>query len=93
MGLDRPVHRAAGQLARGGAQRALEQEDLVQDGWTDLARRIRGRISSLPFYKMTPKNMMAAFEDLDHEKMTEIRERVDTIVEDEATAQKSKFKV
>ena len=68
----------------------MPKEDLVQDGWTDLARRIRSRVFSLPFYKMTPKNMMAAFEDLDHEKMTEIRERVDTLVEDEETAENLK---
>jgi len=65
----------------------MPKEDLVQDGWTELSRRIRSRIFGLPFYKMTPKNMMAAFEDLDHEKMSEIRGRVDTIVEDEETAQ------
>ena len=33
----------------------IPKEDLVQDGWTDLARRIRFRIRKLPFYKMTPK--------------------------------------
>jgi cyclohexanone monooxygenase len=44
----------------------------------------------LPFYKMTPKNMLAAFEELDHEKMSEIRSRVDTVVEDEQTAQQLK---
>jgi cyclohexanone monooxygenase len=65
----------------------MPKEDLVQDGWTDLVRRIRSRISALPWYKMTPGNMVAAFEDLDHEKMTEIRGRVDSIVEDEKTAQ------
>lgn len=68
----------------------MPKEDLVQDGWTDLSRRIRSRIFGLPFYKMTPGNMMAAFEDLDHEKMSEIRGRVDTIVEDEETAQNLK---
>nr|MDJ0788163.1 NAD(P)/FAD-dependent oxidoreductase [Myxococcota bacterium] len=65
----------------------LPKEDLVQDGWTELARRIRGRIFSLPFYKMTPKNMLAAFEDLDYEKMEEIRGRVDEVVDDPQTAQ------
>ena len=68
----------------------MPKEDLVQDGWTDLSRRIRSRIFGLPFYKMTPRNMMAAFEDLDHEKMSEIRSRVDTIVADEETAQSLK---
>ena len=62
----------------------------VQDGWTDLARRIRFRIGSLPFYKMTPKNMLAAFEDSDHEKMDEIRARADEIVDDPETAQNLK---
>ena len=68
----------------------LPKEDLVQDGWTDMARRIRKRVFGLPFYKLTPGNMMEAFEDVDHEKMTEIRGRVDTIVEDDETAQNLK---
>jgi cyclohexanone monooxygenase len=65
----------------------LADEDLVMDGWTDLSRRIRSRIMSLPPEDMTPEKMMAAFEDSDFEKMEEIRSRVDTIVEDHATAQ------
>jgi len=68
----------------------IPKEDLVQDGWTDLARRIRFRIGSLPFYKMTPKNMLAAFEDSDHEKMEEIRARADEIVDDAETAENLK---
>lgn len=68
----------------------MPKEDLVQDGWTELARRIRSRIFSLPFYKMTPKNIMATFEALDNEKMHEIRSRVDTVVEDEETAKNLK---
>jgi cation diffusion facilitator CzcD-associated flavoprotein CzcO len=62
-------------------------EDLVQDGWTDLARRIRGRILALPPEEMTPENMWTAFEDSDFEKMEEIRARVDSIVDDSTTAQ------
>lgn len=68
----------------------MPKEDLVQDGWTALSRRIRSRIFSLPFYKMTPKNIMAAFEALDNEKMHEIRSRVDEVVDDEETAQNLK---
>jgi cyclohexanone monooxygenase len=64
--------------------------DLVQDGWTDLARRIRARVIRLPREQMTPPNMLAAFEDADNEKMDEIRSRVDAIVQDRATAQKLK---
>ena len=65
-------------------------EDLVMDGWTELARRVRSRIMTLPPDQMTPQNMMAAFEDYDFEKMSEIRARVDAIVEDTATAQNLK---
>jgi cyclohexanone monooxygenase len=65
----------------------IAEDDLVMDGWTDLSRRIRSRIMSLPPEDFTPEKMMAAFEDSDHEKMTEIRARVDSIVEDTDTAQ------
>ena len=61
-------------------------EDWVQDGWTDLARRIRANIMKLPREAMTPQNMLAAYEDSDFEKMGEIRARVDAIVQDPATA-------
>jgi cation diffusion facilitator CzcD-associated flavoprotein CzcO len=66
------------------------EEDLVQDGWTDLSRRIRSRMMSLPREQMTPANMLAAYEDSDYEKMEEIRARVDSIVADRETAEKLK---
>ena len=69
---------------------ALPDEDLVQDGWTDLARRVRERILALPPEDMTAEKMMLAFEDSDFEKMEEIRARVDSIVRDPATAQNLK---
>jgi cyclohexanone monooxygenase len=65
----------------------LAEEDLVMDGWTELSRRIRSKIMSLPADEFTPENMMAAYEDSDHEKMSEIRARVDSIVEDPETAE------
>jgi cyclohexanone monooxygenase len=68
----------------------VAEDDLVMDGWTDLARRIRERIMSLPPDEFTPENMMTAFEDSDFEKMEEIRRRVDAIVEDPETAQRLK---
>ena len=64
--------------------------DLVQDGWTDLSRRIRAKISQLPREDMTPQKMLAAYEDSDFEKMEEIRARVDAIVENDEAAQKLK---
>ncbi|MEV0613566.1 NAD(P)/FAD-dependent oxidoreductase [Nonomuraea sp. NPDC050404] len=63
------------------------EEDLVMDGWTDLSRRFRARISELKPGELTQESMMAAFEDSDFEKMEEIRARVDTIVADPRTAQ------
>ena len=65
----------------------MVEDDLVMDGWTDLARRVRSRIMSLPPEEFTPEGMMAAFEDSDFEKMSEIRARIDSIVDDPATAQ------
>ncbi len=68
----------------------LVEEDLVQDGWTELSRRIRTRIMSLPPEEMTPENMLLAFEDSDFEKMEEIRRRAEEIVEDPDTAENLK---
>jgi len=65
----------------------MPEVDLVQDGWTDLAHRMRTKIMQLPPEEFTFENMMAAFEDSDFEKMSEIRARVDEIVEDHDTAQ------
>ncbi len=66
---------------------AMPEEDLVQDGWTDLARRVRQRIMTLAPEDFTPEKVMGAFEDYDFQKMSEIRARVDSIVEDPETAQ------
>ena len=66
------------------------EEDLVMDGWTDLSRRIRAKISQLPREDMTPQKMLAAYEDSDFEKMEEIRARAVSIVEDRETAEKLK---
>ncbi|MGK2885600.1 MAG: flavin-containing monooxygenase [Rhodococcus sp. (in: high G+C Gram-positive bacteria)] len=67
-------------------------EDLVMDGWTDLAKRIRDRV----FTKMSEggeisaEAIQRAFLDSDDEKMEEIRARVEAIVEDPATAERLK---
>jgi len=65
-------------------------EDLVQDGWTELARRVRARVATLPPEQRTVPRMLAAFEDADDEKMDQIRARVDTVVHDPATAARLK---
>jgi len=64
-------------------------EDLVKDGWTDIAQRIRDRIvleMAGEGAEFTPALVQRAFEDSDDEKMTEIRARVDTLVADAETA-------
>ncbi len=73
----------ASNIAMSGAS-----EDLVQDGWTDLSRRIRARIMALPPAELTPQAMLAAYEISDHEKMEEIRTRAVTVVQDRATGEK-----
>jgi cation diffusion facilitator CzcD-associated flavoprotein CzcO len=66
--------------------RGSAQEDLVQDGWTDISRRVRDKIMALPPEEFTVDGMMAAYEESDYEKMSEIRNRVDAIVSDADTA-------
>ncbi|MGO4256405.1 flavin-containing monooxygenase [Marmoricola sp. RAF53] len=68
----------------------LDQEDLVQDGWTDLGRRMGRAIKSVPLDQLSPESVMLAIEAADNIKMNQIRSRVDEIVEDPATAAKLK---
>ncbi|CAN5208636.1 NAD(P)/FAD-dependent oxidoreductase [soil metagenome] len=60
----------------------LRQEDLVGDGWTVLARAVRGMLAEDP----TQTNFGALLERADLEKMAQIRERVEGLVTDPATA-------
>ena len=69
---------------------AFPEEDLVMDGWTDIARRIRARVLEMDPDERTLESIMAAFEQSDFEKMEEIRARVDEVVEDPTTAQRLK---
>jgi cation diffusion facilitator CzcD-associated flavoprotein CzcO len=62
-------------------------EDLVQDGWTDISKRIRDRVVSMIDGEFTVELWMRAYEESDDEKMEEIRARVDVIVTDPATAE------
>jgi cation diffusion facilitator CzcD-associated flavoprotein CzcO len=63
------------------------EEDLVMDGWTDIAKRIRDKVLEDPDADFTPESMLRAFNESDDEKMEEIRARVDEIVRDPATAE------
>lgn len=68
----------------------LPEVDLVADGWTDLAKRMRSKVAGVPREELSPALMLAAFEESDHEKMEEIRKRAETIVHDPETAEKLK---
>ncbi len=65
-------------------------EDLVNDGWTDLAKRIRGRLTAPRSGPAGLQELLDDFETADFEKMSEIRARVDAIVTDQQTAQRLK---
>ena len=60
------------------------------DGWTELSRRIREKVRQLPPTQWTPDSLLQAFEDADFEKMEEIRQRCETVVEDAKTAEELK---
>lgn len=60
-------------------------EDLVKDGWTDIASRIRDRVIA-DALELTPETFRQAYEAADDDKMDEIRARVDQVVKDPATA-------
>jgi cation diffusion facilitator CzcD-associated flavoprotein CzcO len=65
-------------------------EDLVNDGWTDLAKRMRGRLATPRPDPAGLREILEDFETADFEKMSEIRARVDAIVTDQHTAQRLK---
>ncbi|NQY40382.1 MAG: NAD(P)/FAD-dependent oxidoreductase [Henriciella sp.] len=66
------------------------EEDYVMDGWTELSRRIREKVRQLPPTQWTPDSLLQAFEDADFEKMEEIRQRCETVVDDAKTAEELK---
>ncbi len=65
----------------------IADEDLVKDGWTDLAKRITAKALEHPERGFGVEARLQAYYDSDDEKMEEIRARVDEIVADPATAE------
>ena len=62
------------------------EEDLVNDAWTDITRKLLSlRLSGAS--GMSPRELAATMELADFAKMEEVRARVDSIVEDPATAE------
>lgn len=68
----------------------LPAEDLVNDGWTDLNKRIRRKLTAPRSGPASVQDLLLDWEAADHEKMTDIRARVDEIVQDPATGEKLK---
>ena len=64
----------------------LQDEDLVSDGWTDIIRNLASVAASRRNKQATPEEAMARIELADFKKMEQIRARVDSLVEDPATA-------
>jgi cation diffusion facilitator CzcD-associated flavoprotein CzcO len=65
-------------------------EDLVQDGWTEIGRRVRSVLGAIPPSELSLERALQVYDDADLAKMEEIRARVDEVVADAATAAKLK---
>lgn len=63
------------------------EKDLVQDGWTDITKRILAKFIEMGPEEHSVETWMAAFHEADDEKMEEIRARVDALVTDPDTAE------
>ena len=66
------------------------EQDLVNDGWTDLAKRVRANLKEVPPSEWTPEKMLESFEDSDFQKMEEIRQRAAELVDDPDTGENLK---
>jgi len=63
------------------------EEDLVNDGWTDIIRKLLSMMLSDENPDLSPEALAKSMELADFLKMEEIRARVDSIVADPATAE------
>jgi len=69
-------------LTAGGYQ----PEDLVNDGWTDITRKLLAMVLANEQPDLSPEALAGTLELADFVKMEEVRARVDRIVRDPATA-------
>jgi len=67
-----------------------EPEDLVGDGWTDIIGKLLLQMRQADTTDVSPEGVARTVELADFEKMESIRSRVDTIVNDPATAESLK---
>lgn len=65
-------------------------EDLVQDGWTALAKQMKEAVAGLPAESRTMESLMAAVEGADNINMELVRARIDDVVTDPYTAERLK---
>jgi cyclohexanone monooxygenase len=70
-------------LVSGGYQ----DEDLVSDGWTDIIGKLLIMVRNDASGDLSPEHLAATMEMADFEKMEQIRSRVESIVQDPATAE------
>jgi cyclohexanone monooxygenase len=65
----------------------FEEEDLVNDGWTDIIGKLLVMLRRETNAELTAAGVAGSLEMADFEKMEQIRSRVDTIVNDPTTAE------
>jgi len=70
-------------LTAGGYQ----EEDLVNDGWTDIMRKLLSMMLSDESPDLSPEALGKSMETADFMKMEQIRARVESIIKDPATAE------
>ncbi|MFF0490145.1 flavin-containing monooxygenase [Nocardia sp. NPDC004068] len=64
------------------------QPDLICDGWTEVSRNLEARLSATGGWAtLTPEKFMELREIEDYKAMERVRQRVDAIVKDPATAE------
>jgi cyclohexanone monooxygenase len=65
----------------------VTEEDLVNDGWTDIIRNLLLMAAAKNGGARTPEEMAELVQLADFKKMEQVRARVDSIVKDKATAE------
>jgi cyclohexanone monooxygenase len=65
----------------------VTEEDLVNDGWTDIIRNLLLMAAAKEGGARTPEEMAELVQLADFKKMEQVRARVDSIVKDKATAE------
>jgi cyclohexanone monooxygenase len=63
------------------------EPDLICDFWTELSRNLRARLEAMGRPQLTPEKFQELREQEDYRLMERLRRRVDSIVEDKATAE------